>query len=171
MMQVDGVKVRFFTLPMERRPMKVLLVQYKGQILEVNPGESFLLIFPNPGSGGYVVLDPPEFDDQILILQKMEKQPPSDPGRQGDFGKFEWTFRAKKEGISAIVVRAFRHWEKDKAPVVIFEASVHVIPRKATTYDFSLALNITIAVLLRLALDAHCSPKKTQFMTFRGIAG
>ena len=114
------------TLPMESRPMRVLSVQDKGQIFEVNPGESFLLIFSNPGSGGYVVLDPPEFDPQILILHKMEKKPPSDPGRQGDFGSFEWTFQAKKEGISIIVVRAFRPWEKDKVPVVIFEASVHV---------------------------------------------
>ena len=111
---------------MESRPMRVFSVQHKGQIFEVNSGESFLLILPNPGSGGYVVLDPPEFDPQILILQNMEKKPPSDPSRQGDFGRFEWTFQAKKEGISAIVVRAFRPWEKDKAPVVIFEASVHV---------------------------------------------
>lgn len=114
------------TLSMERRPMKVLSVQDKGHILEVNPGESFLLILPNPGSGGYVVLDPPEFDPQILILHKMEKKLPSDPSRHGDFGSFEWTFQAKKEGISAIVVRAFRPWEKDRAPVVIFEASIHV---------------------------------------------
>ena len=114
------------TLSMENRPMRVLSVQDKGHILEITSGESFLLILPNPGSGGYVVLDPPEFDPQILILQKMEKKPPSDPGRQGDFGKFEWTFQAKKEGMSAIVVRAFRPWEKNKAPVVIFEASVRV---------------------------------------------
>ena len=113
-------------LPMENHPMRVLSVQHKGRIFEVNPGESFALILPNPGSGGYVVLDPPEFDPQILILHKMEKKPPSDPGRQGDFGSFEWTFQAKKEGISIIVVRAFRPWEKDKSPVVIFEASVHV---------------------------------------------
>ena len=106
--------------------MRVLSVQHKGRIFEVNPGESFALILPNPGSGGYVVLDPPEFDPQILILHKIEKKPPSDPGRQGDFGRFEWTFRAKKEGISAIVVRAFRPWEKDKSPVMIFEASIHV---------------------------------------------
>jgi predicted secreted protein len=106
--------------------MRILSVQHKGQILEVTPGEFFLLILPNPGSGGYVVLDPPEFDPQILILHKMEKKPPSDPSRQGDFGRFEWTFQATKEGISAIVVRAFRPGEKDKASVVIFEASVHV---------------------------------------------
>ena len=74
--------------------MKVLSVQHKGQILEVKPGESFLLIVPNPGSGGYVVRDP-EFDPQILILQKTEKKPPSDPSRHGDFGSFEWTFQAK----------------------------------------------------------------------------
>ena len=111
---------------MENRPMRVFSVQDKGHILEITSGESFLLILPNPGSGGYVVLDPPEFDPQILILHKIEKKPPSDPGRPGDFGRFEWTFQAKKEGISAIVVRAFRPWEKDKAPVVIFEASVHI---------------------------------------------
>jgi hypothetical protein len=133
MMQVDGMKVGFFvvgidsrylmkgscfnficctgivffcslvlcnkTLAMESRPMRVLSVQDKGQVFEVNSGESFLLILPNPGSGGYVVLDPPEFDPQILILHKMEKKPPSEPGRPGD---------------------------KDKAPVVIFEASVRV---------------------------------------------
>ena len=114
------------TLAMESRPMRVLSVQHKGQIFEINSGESFLLILPNPGSGGYVVLDPPEFDPQILILHKIEKKPPSDPGRQGDFGSIEWTFRAKKEGISALIVRAFRPWEKDKASVVIFEASIHI---------------------------------------------
>jgi predicted secreted protein len=84
-----------------------------------------MLILPNPGSGGYVVRDP-EFDPQILTLQKMEKKHPSDPGKEGDFGSLEWTFQTKKEGISALIVRAFRPWEKDKAPVVIFEASVHV---------------------------------------------
>ena len=106
--------------------MRVLSVQHKGRIFEVNPGESFALILPNPGSGGYVVMDPPEFDPQILILQKTEKKAPSDPSRLGDFGSFEWTFQATKEGISVIVVRAFRPWEKDRAPVVIFEASVRV---------------------------------------------
>ena len=70
--------------------------------------------------------DPSEFDPQILILQKMEKKPPSDPNRDGDFGSIEWTFRGKKEGFSSIIIRAFRPWEKDKAPTVIFEASVHV---------------------------------------------
>lgn len=111
-------------LPVERCPIRVLSTQHKGQILDVKPGESFMLILPNPGSGGYVVRDP-EFDPQILTLQKMEKKPP-DPSREGDFGSFEWTFRAKKEGISALIVRAFRPWEKDKPPIVIFETSVRV---------------------------------------------
>lgn len=113
-------------LSMESPTMKALSVQHKGQVLEVKPGESFVLILPNPGSGGYVVRDSPQFDPQILILQKMEKKPPSDLSREGDFGSIEWTFRAKKEGISSIIVRAFRPWEKDKAPIVIFETSVHV---------------------------------------------
>ncbi|MBC2696424.1 MAG: protease inhibitor I42 family protein [Desulfobacteraceae bacterium] len=114
------------TLPMESRPMKVLSVQDKAQIFEIPLDVSFLLILPNPGSGGYVFVDTPEFDPQILILQNLEKKPPSDPDGQGNFGVFEWTFRAKKEGISAIVIRAFRPWEKDNAPMVIFKTSVHV---------------------------------------------
>jgi len=55
-----------------------------------------------------------------------------------------------------------------------------LIPRKATNCGFSPAVNTTIAALLMLAiarycaplclaLDAHCSPEKTQFATFRGI--
>lgn len=112
-------------LAMERRSMKIFSVQHKGQILEVKPGESFMLILPNPGSGGYVVRDP-EFDLEILSFEKMEKKPPSEPHRAGDFGSIEWSFRAKKEGISALTIRASRPWEKDKAPIVIFEASVRV---------------------------------------------
>ena len=52
------------------------------------------------------------------------------------------------------------------------------IPRKAITCGFSLAMNTTALLRLaiacysvpsRLALDAHCSPKKTQFATFLGM--
>ncbi|MCD4762512.1 MAG: hypothetical protein K8R28_00655, partial [Desulfobacterales bacterium] len=48
----------------------------------------------------------------------------------------------------------------------------------ATNCGFSLAMNTTALLRLaiaryyassRLAFDAHCSPKKTQFATFRGI--
>lgn len=104
---------------------RVFSGQDQSQTLSVAIGESFVVMLSNPGSGGYLVQDP-EFDSQILTLQKMEKKPPSDPGRGGDFGSFEWTFVAKKQGISLLIVRAFRPWEKDKAPTVIFEASVQV---------------------------------------------
>jgi predicted secreted protein len=110
----------------EGSSVKVLSVQDKGQVFQVKLGESFLVSLPNPGSGGYVVQDTPEFDAEVLILQKMEKRPPSDPHREGDFGTLEWTFRAKKEGFSVLIVRASRPWEKDKPPRVIFEASIHV---------------------------------------------
>lgn len=73
-----------------------------------------------------MIREPPEFDPQKLILQKMEKNPPSDPSKEGDFGNFEWTFRAIKEGFSCLVVRASRPWEKGTSPIVIFEASVQV---------------------------------------------
>ena len=112
----------------EKNPTKVFSVEDQGQVLSLTTGESFMLVLPNPGSGGYLVQDP-EFDPQILILQKMEKKPPSDPNRAGDFGSFEWTFVAKKRGISSLIVRAFRPWEKDKAPTVIFEAIVQVSRR------------------------------------------
>jgi len=111
--------------PTENCAMKVFSVQHKGQVLDVKHGEYFLVILSNPGAGGYMVQNP-EFDSQILTLQKMEKKPPSDPCREGDFGSFEWTFRAKKEGISTIIVRASRPWERGKAPATIFEASVRV---------------------------------------------
>ena len=121
----DSLGMTLINANHEKVPIKVISAKHNGQALKAKPGESFMLILPNPGSGGYVVRDP-EFDPQILTLQKMEKKHPSDPGREGDFGSLEWTFRAIKEGISPIIVRAFRPWEKDKAPVVIFEASVHV---------------------------------------------
>ena len=92
----------------------------------MKPGESFLLILPNPGSGGYVVHELPEVDPEILSFEKMEKKPPSKPDRAGDFGSIEWSFRAKKEGISALTIRASRPWEKSKAPIVLFEASIQV---------------------------------------------
>jgi len=60
------------------------------------------------------------------------------------------------------------------------KGSILFIPRKATNCSFSMTLNIDICVvqartiasyneLLRLALDTPCSPKKAQFITFRGI--
>lgn len=111
---------------MGTRHMKVLSIEQTGETLKVKPGESFLLILPDPGSGGYVVRDTPEFDSGILVLVKMERKPPSDSRRAGDFGSLEWTFRAKKEGVSPIVIRASRPWEREKASVIIFETSVLV---------------------------------------------
>ena len=119
----DSLSMTLKNANLEKVPIKVISAKDNGQVLKAKPGESFMLILPNPGAGGYVVRDP-EFDPQILTLQKMETKPPSDPGKEGDFGSLEWTFQTKKEGISALIVRAFRPWERDKAPVVIFEASV-----------------------------------------------
>jgi predicted secreted protein len=113
---------------MDNNSKKVFSIQQKGQNLIVKPGESFLLLLPNPGAGGYVIQEPPEFDPQKLTLQKMEKNPPSDPSKEGAFGNFEWTFRATEEGLSSLVVRASRPWEKGKLPIIIFEASVQVKP-------------------------------------------
>ena len=112
----------------EKDSTKVFSVQHRGQVLYIRPGEFFVLMLPNPGSGGYVIQDP-EFNPQILTLQEMKKKPPSDAGREGDFGGFEWRFRARQEGISSLIVRAIRPWEKDRAPVVIFEAAVQVSQR------------------------------------------
>ena len=109
----------------EKDPAKVFSGQDQGHILGVRPGESFMLILPNPGSGGYLVQDP-EFDSQILTLQRKEKKPPSDPDRGGDFGSFEWTFLAKQEGRCSLIVRAFRPWEKDKPRSILFSATVEV---------------------------------------------
>ncbi|MFX0199835.1 MAG: protease inhibitor I42 family protein [Candidatus Hodarchaeota archaeon] len=113
---------------MEISSKKVFSIQQERQTLIVKLGESFLLILPNLGSGGYVIREPPEFDPQKLTLQKIEKNPPSDPDKEGDFGSFEWTFRAIEEGFTCLVVRASRPWEKGKSPIVIFEASVQVKP-------------------------------------------
>ena len=110
---------------LEKVPIRVISSEHNGQRLKAKPSESFVLVLHNPASGGYLVRDP-EFDPQILSLQKMEKKPPSDPSREGDFGSFEWTFRAIEEGISVLIVRAFRPWEKEKPPTVIFEASIQV---------------------------------------------
>ena len=113
-------------VPMEGHPIKVFSVQHNGRELRLESGESFILTISNPGSGGYVIKEPPEFDPQILILQKTEKKPPSALGKEGDFGSLEWHFQAKREGISVLIVRGGRPWEQGKAPVVFFEASIHV---------------------------------------------
>lgn len=110
---------------MERYPTKFLSVQNQGQTMDVKLGESFSLILPNPGTGGYIVRDP-EFDSQILTLLKMEKKSPSELSKEGDFGSFELSFLAIKKGISKIIVRASRPWETSKAPIIIFEASIRV---------------------------------------------
>lgn len=113
------------TLPADGGVTRLLSNQDKGQTFEVKSGESFLLVLPNPGSGGYVVHNP-EFDTEILTLVKIEKKSPSDPNRAGDFGSLEWTFLGKGKGISPIIIRAFRPWEAGKAPILLFEASVRV---------------------------------------------
>ena len=113
------------TLPIERNTTKVISIQHKGQTFEVKLRESFILVLPNPGAGGYVLKDP-EIDSQILTLMKMEKKPASEPNKVGDFGSFEWTFLPKEKGVSPIIVRAFRPWEREKAPIVLFEATVQV---------------------------------------------
>lgn len=111
---------------MEIRPPKVLSAEHRGKIVDLEVGEIFLIILPNPGAGGYVVQDSPEFDHQILALQKMEKKPPMDQSREGDFGTIEWTFRAQKQGVSPIVVRASRPWEPLKSQTTLFEVTIHV---------------------------------------------
>jgi predicted secreted protein len=111
---------------MEIRPNKVLSAEHRGQIVDLEVGETFLIILPNPGAGGYVVQDSPEFDPQIIALKKMEKKPPMDRSREGDFGTIEWTFRARKQGVSPIVVRAFRPWEPLKSQITLFEVTIYV---------------------------------------------
>ncbi len=126
-----GIVLLFFLVfpekifPMESCFGKVLSVQHKGQTILVKSGESFLLTLPNPGAGGYLVHDP-EFNSQILTLFQKEKKPSSEANREGDFGSLEWTFQAEREGVSMLIIRASRPWEKDKTPKVIFEASIEV---------------------------------------------
>jgi predicted secreted protein len=90
--------------------LKIFSGQNKGRVFQLKPGESLLLILSNTGSGGYVVHDLPEFDPEIISFEKMEKKPPSEPDRVGDFGSIEWSFRAKKEGIPALTIRTARPW-------------------------------------------------------------
>jgi len=111
---------------MAKSPEQVLTTQQNGQTIELKPGECFLLVLHNPGSGGYILQDPPEFDSRILVLRKTEKEPALGANKEGNFGKHMWTFQAKKEGRSSVVILASRPWEKEKAPTVIFEASVTV---------------------------------------------
>lgn len=113
-------------LTVERNHTKIFSIQHQKQTIEAKTGESFLIVLPNPGAGGYIVQDP-EFDSQILKLLKMDKKPPSESNRVGDFGSFEWTFLGREEGISKIVIRAFRPWERDKAPIILFKAIVRII--------------------------------------------
>mgnify|MGYP003573603235 CR=1 FL=1 len=107
-------------------PVKVFSTDEKGQILQVKPEQSFLLVLPDPSAGGYMAQKIPEFDPEILVLKKMEQKPPRESNRRGNFGSIEWHFRARKEGISALTIRASRPWENDQAPIILFEAMVQV---------------------------------------------
>ena len=111
----------------EKRKGRVLTILDKGKIIQIESGKSFLLILRNPGSGGYVVKDPPEVDSQILdFLRTERKEPKGSTNMDGDFGEIVWTFQAKKTGESHIIVRALRPWERNKEPIVIFETLIQV---------------------------------------------
>lgn len=105
---------------------RVLTILDKGQIIQIEAGKSFLLVLGNPGSGGYVVKDPPQVDSQILDFLKTERIEPKGSNMDGNFGEIVWTFQAKKAGESHIIVKASRPWERNKEPIVIFETLIQV---------------------------------------------
>jgi len=109
----------------EEPPVNVFTHKQHGQPINLQRSESFVLVLPNPGAGGYVVQDP-EFDSDVLVLQKTDKRLAGDPTRGGDFGQYAWTFFGKRQGESSLIIKASRPWEKNKAGKVLFETAVHV---------------------------------------------
>jgi len=105
---------------------QILTILNKGQTIPIKTGNSFMLVLNNPGSGGYIVQDPPEFDPQVLNLLKMESRASKNSNLDGNFGEIVWTFQGSKQGDSHIKVKAFRPWEKNKKPIAIFEATIKV---------------------------------------------
>jgi predicted secreted protein len=106
--------------------VKVFSTDEKGQVLQVKPEQGFLLVLPDPSAGGYMAQKIPEFDTEILVFEKIEQKPPGESNRRGNFGSIAWHFRARKEGISTLTIRASRAWENDQAPIILFEATVQV---------------------------------------------
>ena len=107
--------------------MKTLTDKDNGGSIEIELGSVFHVVLPNPGSGGYLFQETPEFNPAVLVLEKVEKATPSESDREGDFGQYKWTLRAQKEGASPLVLYIYRPWEKDKAPIVFFEATINVV--------------------------------------------
>jgi predicted secreted protein len=113
---------------MERRCLKILNQQDHGRIISMKQGECFLLILSNPGSGGYLFQDPPEYDRDVLRLSETNRISPPQTGGGGNFGSYEWVFQAERPGTSGIVIRAARPWEKGKSQIEMFKANIEVTP-------------------------------------------
>ena len=105
---------------------QILTILNKGQTLPIKTGNFFMVVLNNPGSGGYIVQDPPEFDPQVLNLLKMESRASKNSNLDGNFGEIVWTFQASKQGDSHIKIKAIRPWEKNKKSIEIFEATIMV---------------------------------------------
>ncbi len=105
---------------------QILTILNKGQTLPIKTGNFFMVVLNNPGSGGYIVQDPPEFDPQVLNLLKMESRASKNSNLDGNFGEIVWTFQASKQGDSHIKIKAVRPWEKNKKSIEIFEATIMV---------------------------------------------
>ena len=105
---------------------QILTILNKGQTLPIKTGNFFMVVLNNPGPGGYIVQDPPEFDPQVLNLLKMESRASKNSNLDGNFGEIVWTFQASKQGDSHIKIKAVRPWEKNKKSIEIFEATIMV---------------------------------------------
>ena len=100
--------------------------ELQGQTIAVELAEEFLIRIPNPGSGGYLLLEEPQYEAGILSIIDLTKIPAEKGDRDGNFGQFEWRFKAESPGTSPLAVNAFRPWEGPESAIVVFEAVVIV---------------------------------------------
>jgi predicted secreted protein len=115
-------------LAMPNNCEKIITHHQNGQEVNIDLGGCFRLIVPNPGAGGYLIQTLPEFDSHILSLQGTKKKLPRESDGEGNFGSFEWLFKTDNAGLSEIIIRAGRPWEKDKSQTIIFKVTIKVTP-------------------------------------------
>ena len=113
----------------EGQPALRVTTKDAGKTITFKVGATFLVELQQPSGTGYVML-PPVFEARVLKLVRHKEEPPLQAGhpRVGFPLRHLLEFQAVGEGRTDLVVQIARPWEKDKAPLEIFRATIVTRP-------------------------------------------
>lgn len=95
-----------------------------GGAVRLKVGEKLIVrLRENPTTGFHWQLQ--EGSETILHLEETRFVEPGG-GRAGEGGERLWTFRAKKGGTAALLLKLLRAWQNDESTTRRFEVSVDV---------------------------------------------